>query len=208
MQRDPHFRMLKIPLLIGGATTSRAHTAVKIAHNYEGPVVYVPDASRSVSVAQSLLTPETRDKYIDDISDDYARIREQHANKKALPMLSLARRARQQGQAAIRAGAPEVHRPPRVQERRPGARWRKLHRLGPVLPDLGPGRPLPGDPERPGGRRSGAQGVRGRPGAAEESHRRPLADRQRRDRAAAGELVNDDDIEIYTDDTRSEVAFT
>ncbi|MGI4935850.1 MAG: methionine synthase, partial [Janthinobacterium lividum] len=41
MQRDPHFRMLKIPLLIGGATTSRAHTAVKIAHNYEGPVVYV-----------------------------------------------------------------------------------------------------------------------------------------------------------------------
>ncbi|MBZ2208959.1 methionine synthase [Massilia soli] len=89
MQRDPHFRMLKIPLLIGGATTSRAHTAVKIAHNYEGPVVYVPDASRSVSVAQSLLTPETRDKYIEDISDDYARIREQHANKKALPMLSL-----------------------------------------------------------------------------------------------------------------------
>ncbi|MBC7686349.1 MAG: dihydropteroate synthase, partial [Bdellovibrionales bacterium] len=52
MQRDPHFRMLKIPLLIGGATTSRAHTAVKIAHNYDGPVVYVPDASRSVSVAQ------------------------------------------------------------------------------------------------------------------------------------------------------------
>ncbi len=90
MQRDPHFRMLKIPLLIGGATTSRAHTAVKIAHNYEGPVVYVPDASRSVSVAQSLLTPESRDKYIDDIEQDYIRIREQHANKKALPILSLA----------------------------------------------------------------------------------------------------------------------
>jgi len=90
MQRDPHFRMLKIPLLIGGATTSRAHTAVKIAHNYEGPVVYVPDASRSVSVAQSLLTPEQRDKYIEDIEVDYARIREQHANKKALPILSLA----------------------------------------------------------------------------------------------------------------------
>ena len=89
MQRDPHFRMLKIPLLIGGATTSRAHTAVKIAHNYEGPVVYVPDASRSVSVAQSLLTPESRDKYIDDIAQDYVRIREQHANKKALPILSL-----------------------------------------------------------------------------------------------------------------------
>jgi 5-methyltetrahydrofolate--homocysteine methyltransferase len=89
MQRDPHFRMLKIPLLIGGATTSRAHTAVKIAHNYEGPVVYVPDASRSVSVAQSLLTPEARDKYIEDIEADYERIRVQHANKKALPSLSL-----------------------------------------------------------------------------------------------------------------------
>ncbi|MDF3034915.1 MAG: metH [Paucimonas sp.] len=90
MQRDPHFRMLKIPLLIGGATTSRAHTAVKIAPNYEGPVVYVPDASRSVSVAQSLLTPEQRDQYLQDIASDYERIREQHANKKATPLISLA----------------------------------------------------------------------------------------------------------------------
>jgi 5-methyltetrahydrofolate--homocysteine methyltransferase len=90
MQRDPHFRMLKIPLLIGGATTSRAHTAVKIAHNYEGPVVYVPDASRSVSVAQSLLTPEQRDQYIAEIAADYERIRVQHASKKATPLLSLA----------------------------------------------------------------------------------------------------------------------
>ena len=90
MQRDPHFRMMKIPLMIGGATTSRAHTAVKIAPNYEGPVVYVPDASRSVSVAQSLLTPESRDQYIADLGTDYERIRLQHANKKATPMLTLA----------------------------------------------------------------------------------------------------------------------
>ena len=90
MQRDPYFRMMKIPLLIGGATTSRAHTAVKIAHNYDGPVVYVPDASRSVSVAQSLLTPEQRDQYIAEISADYERIREQHANRKAAPMLTIA----------------------------------------------------------------------------------------------------------------------
>ncbi|MFT5533540.1 MAG: 5-methyltetrahydrofolate--homocysteine methyltransferase [Candidatus Paceibacteria bacterium] len=89
MQRDPYFRMMKIPLLIGGATTSRAHTAVKIAHNYEGPVVYVADASRSVSVAQSLLTPEQRDQYIADIATDYERIREQHANRKVVPMLSI-----------------------------------------------------------------------------------------------------------------------
>jgi len=90
MQRDPHFRMLKIPLLIGGATTSRAHTAVKIAPNYEGPVIYVPDASRSVSVMQSLLTPEQRDAYISEIAADYERTRTQHANKKGPAMLSLA----------------------------------------------------------------------------------------------------------------------
>jgi 5-methyltetrahydrofolate--homocysteine methyltransferase len=90
MQRDPYFREMKTPLLIGGATTSRAHTAVKISHNYEGPVVYVPDASRSVSVAQSLLTPESREQYILDIAVDYERIREQHANRKILPMLTLA----------------------------------------------------------------------------------------------------------------------
>ncbi len=90
MQRDPWFRERKIPLLIGGATTSRAHTAVKIAPNYEGPVVYVADASRSVSVAQSLLTEETRERYVAEIALDYDRIRTQHAGKKALPMLTLA----------------------------------------------------------------------------------------------------------------------
>jgi 5-methyltetrahydrofolate--homocysteine methyltransferase len=89
MQRDPYFRDRKIPLLIGGATTSRAHTAVKIAPHYEGPVIYVPDASRSVSVAQSIMSPETRDAYLADIVTDYQRIREQHANKKALPMVTL-----------------------------------------------------------------------------------------------------------------------
>jgi 5-methyltetrahydrofolate--homocysteine methyltransferase len=90
MQRDPWFRDRKIPLLIGGATTSRAHTAVKIAPHYEGPVVYVPDASRSVSVGQSLVTAELREGYVAELATDYERIREQHANKKALPMVSLA----------------------------------------------------------------------------------------------------------------------
>jgi 5-methyltetrahydrofolate--homocysteine methyltransferase len=88
MQRDPWFRERKIPLLIGGATTSRAHTAVKIAPHYDGPVVYVPDASRSVSVGQSLVTAE-RATATWPRSPDYERIREQHANKKALPMVSL-----------------------------------------------------------------------------------------------------------------------
>ncbi len=90
MQKDDHFRIRKIPLLIGGATTSRVHTAVKIAPHYEGPVVYVPDASRSVSVAQGLLSDQAA-KYIDDVNADYAKVREQHANKKQVPMWSLAK---------------------------------------------------------------------------------------------------------------------
>ena len=89
MQRDDHFRMLKIPLLIGGATTSRAHTAVKIAPNYEGPVVHVTDASRSVRVAQSLLADHGKDAYLAGIEADYAKLRELHAAKKAAPLISL-----------------------------------------------------------------------------------------------------------------------
>ena len=89
MQRDDWFRERQIPLMIGGATTSRVHTAVKIAPHYDGPVVYVPDASRSVSVASSLLSDESAKKFIQDLRDDYERIREQHANKKAAPSISL-----------------------------------------------------------------------------------------------------------------------
>ena len=65
------------------------HTAVKIAHHYDGPVVYVPDASRSVSVASSLLSDESAKKFIQDLRDDYERIRKQHANRKAAPTISL-----------------------------------------------------------------------------------------------------------------------
>ncbi len=71
-----------IPLLIGGATTSRAHTAVKIAPNYPGPVVYVPDASRSVGVMQSVLSTDQRDAYIAGVRADYEKIRIQHRDKK------------------------------------------------------------------------------------------------------------------------------
>ncbi len=90
MQKDDHFRIKKIPLLIGGATCSRVHTAVKIAPHYEGPVVYVPDASRSVGVAQSLLSDQAT-KYIDELNADYAKVRELHANKKQTPMWPLAK---------------------------------------------------------------------------------------------------------------------
>jgi 5-methyltetrahydrofolate--homocysteine methyltransferase len=90
MQKDEHFRIRKIPLLIGGATTSRVHTAVKIAPHYDGPVVYVPDASRSVSVAQGLLSDQAT-KYIADLEADYEKVRQLHASKKQTPLWPLAR---------------------------------------------------------------------------------------------------------------------
>lgn len=90
MQRDDYFRIKKIPLLIGGATTSRVHTAVKISPHYEGPVVYVPDASRSVGVCSDLLSDERATAYIAELNADYVRVREQHANKKATPLVTLA----------------------------------------------------------------------------------------------------------------------
>ncbi len=79
-----------LPLLIGGATTSPAHTAVKIEPKYEGPVIYVKDASRSVGVAQALIEADTRDALVDKTRKDNARRRDQHANKNRLsPQLSL-----------------------------------------------------------------------------------------------------------------------
>ena len=88
MQRDEYFRSRKIPLMIGGATTSRVHTAVKIAPHYEGPVIYVPDASRSVGVAQNLVS-ETANTYLQDLAVEYEEVRQRHVGKKALPLVSL-----------------------------------------------------------------------------------------------------------------------
>ena len=80
----------ELPLLIGGATTSPAHTAVKIEPNYEGPVIYVKDASRSVGVAQALIEPGTRDALVNKARKDNERRREQHSKKKRLaPQLSI-----------------------------------------------------------------------------------------------------------------------
>ncbi|MGE5115825.1 MAG: methionine synthase [Betaproteobacteria bacterium] len=90
MQRDPWFRERGTPLLIGGATTSRVHTAVKIAPHYEGPVVYVPDASRSVGVCSDLLSEERAAAALAEIAADYERVRRLHAGKKATPLVTLA----------------------------------------------------------------------------------------------------------------------
>jgi 5-methyltetrahydrofolate--homocysteine methyltransferase len=80
-----------MPLLIGGATTSRVHTAVKIAPHYtRGPVIHVSDASRSVGVCQSLASDDAAARYIAQISSDYERVREQHAAKKGPDLVPLA----------------------------------------------------------------------------------------------------------------------
>jgi 5-methyltetrahydrofolate--homocysteine methyltransferase len=79
----------KLPLLIGGATTSRTHTAVKIEPNYSGPVVWVPDASRAVGVASNLSSEEHRERYLEEVRADYVKVREQHAKKtgqKSIPL--------------------------------------------------------------------------------------------------------------------------
>ncbi|MDO2953264.1 methionine synthase [Aeromonas simiae] len=80
-----------LPLLIGGATTSKAHTAVKIEQNYSEPVVYVSNASRAVGVAQSLLSPELKGPFVERLDKEYEVVREQHARKQPrTPPVSLA----------------------------------------------------------------------------------------------------------------------
>ncbi|MEO1654566.1 MAG: vitamin B12 dependent-methionine synthase activation domain-containing protein, partial [Bacteroidota bacterium] len=72
----------QVPLLIGGATTSRIHTAVKIAPKYSQPVIHVLDASRSVPVVSNLLNPENKEKYVQEVKEEYDRMREGHARRK------------------------------------------------------------------------------------------------------------------------------
>jgi 5-methyltetrahydrofolate--homocysteine methyltransferase len=89
--REMQRQGFNIPLLIGGATTSRVHTAVKIAPHYSnGPVIYVSDASRSVSVCQNLVSDDAAARFIGEIEAEYERVREQHAAKKGPELIPLA----------------------------------------------------------------------------------------------------------------------
>ena len=71
-----------LPLLIGGATTSKAHTAVKVEPQYEQPVIYVADASRAVGVAGKLLSPALKPAYVEEIRSEYDRVRERNAKRR------------------------------------------------------------------------------------------------------------------------------
>ena len=132
MHKDEYFRIKKIPLLIGGATCSRVHTAVKIAPQYDGPVVYVPDASRSVGVAQSLLG-DGKDAYLAEVAADYDHVRELHAKRKKQPMWPLA-------QARANATPLSFTNPPPVVPRALGRRVFKNFDLAELVPflDWGP----------------------------------------------------------------------
>ena len=209
MQKDDHFRIRKIPLLIGGATTSRVHTAVKIAPHYEGPVVYVPDASRSVSVAQSLLSDQAT-AYIDEINADYEKVRTQHANKKQVPMWPLAKARANKTPVDWTHYTPPV---PKFIGRRVFKNFdltelAKYIDWGPFFQTWDLAGPFPAILKD---EIVGTEAVR------------VYADGQRmlkrliegRWLSASGVVgfwpantVNDDDIELYTDETRSEVAMT
>ena len=139
-----------IPLLIGGATTSRVHTAVKIHPRYhQGQAIYVTDASRAVGVVSSLLSPEAKDGYIETVRAEYKKVADAHARneleKQRLPLAKARANAQKVDWDAYRAEDAVLPRHARVPGLGPcgtGA----LYRLDAVLPDLGAEGRLPEDP--------------------------------------------------------------
>jgi len=114
--REMQRQGFEVPLLIGGATTSPAHTSVKIAPNYHSPVVYVKDASRSVGVCQALVTDTQRAAFIAKVAEDHIRRREQHAGKKVkAPELSIAQARANRRRIDWATANPVAPRTPRVQ---------------------------------------------------------------------------------------------
>ena len=209
MQRDDYFRERNTPLLIGGATTSRVHTAVKIAPHYDGPVIYVSDASRSVGVAQNLVS-ETANTYLADLKEEYERVRTTYAGRKVAPVVPI---------ADARANKPPIdwngYVPPRPKFI--GRRIFKNFDLAELVDyidwqpffqtwDLhGPFPAILQDPVVGDSARKVYEDGRALLKRAVES----------RWLTANGVVafypantINDDDIEVYTDETRSEVLFT
>ncbi|HEY2558505.1 MAG TPA: methionine synthase [Caldimonas sp.] len=210
MQRDEFFRVAKIPLLIGGATTSRVHTAVKIAPHYDGPVVYVPDASRSVGVCSELLSDERAAAFVADVEADYERVRAHHASKKATPLVSLAEA--RANKTAIDWGSYQPPAPKfigrRVLKNQDLAAIADVIDWGPFFQTWELAGPYPAilNDEIVGesARRLLSDGKR--------MLRRVIEGRWLRANGVVGlypaATVGDDDIEIYRDASRSEVLFT
>jgi len=83
MAKEMQRQGFTIPLMIGGATTSRAHTAVKIEPNYQGPTIYVTDASRGVGVASNLLSAELKEDFVKSMRKEYEEVRQRHKGREA-----------------------------------------------------------------------------------------------------------------------------
>ena len=174
-------RGLKLPLLIGGATTSRQHTAVRIAPAYEHTTVHVLDASRVVGVVSDLLDDDRAEELAVSNRAEQERLREQHANKQRKPLLTVEAGAGQPGAGRLRrAAGAGVHRAA-AGVARPGDAARD-DRLAVPVPGLGAEGQVPGDPGAAG--RAGA--VRRREHAARPDHRRRVVHRRRRLRVLAG----------------------
>ena len=211
MHRDEYFRTRKIPLFVGGATTSKTHTAIKIAPNYEGPVVQVPDASRTVTVIQALLSDSMREKYIKVLTDDYEHIRELHASKKPKKLLPIDEA--RANKAKLSFSGPDTPKKPVYLGQRflrnidlatlagyiDWAPFFRVWDLSGSYPEILDD-PVHGETARKvfaDGKAMLDKLIRGKWLTANAS----LA-------LMPANSVNDDDIEIYTDETRSSVAFT
>jgi 5-methyltetrahydrofolate--homocysteine methyltransferase len=100
-----------IPLLIGGATTSKAHTAVKIAPGYSEPVVHVLDASRAVSVVGSLISPQLKPTFVQNVRNEYEKVRAQHGEKKGKALLSIEEARRRKFEVRSSKGDSDIAKP-------------------------------------------------------------------------------------------------
>ena len=144
-------RGMSIPLLIGGATTSRQHTAVKIAPAYSNSVTHVLDASRAVGVVARLLDPVQRAVHESELRAEQDRLRAQHATRRERALHTFAQA--QERRPAIEWRAEDVPTPEftgrRVLAGRAPARDRAVHRLDLLLPRLGAARQVPRDPRPP-----------------------------------------------------------
>ena len=182
----------ELPLLIGGATTSRVHTAVKIHPNYKrGQAVYVNDASRAVGVAQALMSAEQKGGYVAELRGEYTKLAAAHARAQADKVRLPLRQARGQCAEArlvgrLRAAEADV---PRHQDacRLSDRRVDRLHRLDAVLPDLGTVRQISRHSRRREIRRSGALALRGCARHARQDRRRALVHGERGRRLLAGQ---------------------
>ena len=181
----------EIPLLIGGATTSRAHTAVKVTPQYKGPVIWVKDASRSVPVAAALLSPEQRDKLLADTEADYESLRERHAAKTDRPMVSLedARANRDADRLVVVRSrrCPAMGTTTRVFEDYDLAELREYIDWQPFFNAWEMKGKFPDILNNPASGRDRAQAVRRRAGDARPADRGEVAHRQRRDRLLPGQ---------------------